>query len=165
MTNSLTLFQLSAEHRALAERLADDGLDEATIADTLDSEAGEIEARAVNIVQIAQSFESLAEAIREQERRMAFRRGVLERRAARIRDYVRDAMQLAGIQKIDCPLFSVSVRENPPSVVVYDYEQLPMLYLREPAPVPDKVAIAAALKAGKDVPGAHLERTTSLRVK
>jgi hypothetical protein len=31
--------------------------------------------------------------------------------------------------------------------------------------VPDKKAIAAALKAGEDVPGAHLERGQRLEIK
>jgi hypothetical protein len=34
-----------------------------------------------------------------------------------------------------------------------------------PPPAPDKAAISAAIKAGKEVPGAHIEARKSLAIK
>jgi hypothetical protein len=45
---------------------------------------------------------------------------------------------------------------------------IPVEFLRTPpppAPEPDKTAIAAAIKAGREVPGAHVEQRKSLQVK
>lgn len=162
---STDLFDLAGEARALLTRLSELDLDEQTVLDTLEAETGDLQVRATNIVAVARSLESAAEAIREQEQRMAQRRQALERRAARIRDYVRDAMQVAGIERISSPWFVVSVRENPPLVVIDDERQVPMLYMREPPAVPDKTAIKAALQAGQDVPGARLDRRKSLQVR
>ena len=48
------------------------------------------------------------------------------------------------------------MRASPPRVEIMDSAELPPQYLTQPAPVPDKRAIAAALKAGEAVPGAAM---------
>jgi len=159
------LFDLAAESRELLNKLSDLDLDDQTILDTLEAETGELQSRATNIVAAARNLDTLAAAIREQEQRMAQRRQAIEKRAERIRNSVRDAMDVAGIKKIESPWFVVAVRENPPSVVVEDERQVPMMFMREPPPVVDKAAVKAAMQAGTDVPGCKLTRTRSLSVR
>jgi len=79
-------------------------------------------------------------------------------------------MERAGFEKIECPLFKLSIRKNPPSVEILDQLSLPPEFMRTPepkppVPAPDKAAIKAALQAGKDVPGARLAQGTRLEVK
>lgn len=163
---STNLFDLAGEARALRERLIDLELDEQTVLDTLEGETGELTARSANIVAVALEIEAQAAAIREAEQRMAQRRKALDNRAERLRAYVRDALQVAGISRVECPWFVATVQQNPPSVVIDSEEQLPALYLRERTTVEaDKAAIKAALQAGHDVPGARLVRTVGLRVR
>jgi len=114
------------------------------------------------------NLEATAAQIKEAEKAMAERRKAYEARAARVRQYVLDSMIFAGIQKIECPLFKISVRDNPPSVVIDDEKQLPASYLTDPpppAPQPDKKLIAQALKDGFEIQGAHLERGQRLEVR
>lgn len=158
---AMTLFELAAERRALAERLMDLDLDDQTIADTLDGESGALESKATDVVSIARALDTFAAAIRVEEERLAARRKAAEARAARLHVFVRDAMLLAGIEKIEGPRFKLSLRTGAQRVVVDSAEQVPQGYLRfaaPPPPEPDKAAIGAALKAGIDVPGCRLER-------
>ena len=158
---AVTLWDLAAEHRALAERLLDLDLDDQTISDTLEAESGALDTKAQNVVALSRSLDALAEAIGAETERMVARRKAVEARALRLRDYVRDAMLLAGVERITGPRFAVSLQVAPQRVVIDSVEQIPQGYMRIPAappPSPDKQSIAAALKSGVDVPGARLER-------
>jgi hypothetical protein len=161
------LYDIAAQYRADMEKLADLELDDQTLADTLEGMGGELEAKAQNVVFFARNLEATAAAIKEAEAQMAKRRKALENKSARMLAYVLDSMQLAGVTKIECPHFKLAVRDNPPSVDVYEPGLLPAEYMRQPETppaVPDKTAIAAAIKAGKEVPGAVLKRGQKLAI-
>lgn len=165
---SLALYQIAADFRADADKLAELDLDDQTLADTLESLSGDLEVKATNTVMLARNLEAAAAQIKEAEKAMADRRKAIEKRAEGIRCYVLESMLVAGIEKIECPLFRIAVRDNPPSVQIDDERQIPAAYLADPpppAPVPDKKLIAQALKDGFDVPGARLARGKHLEVK
>ena len=163
--NGLALYELAGSYALLAEKLYDMELDEQAIADTLEGEAGALEEKAESIAAIARNLEAAAAAIQEDERRMAKRRQAFERRADRLRTYLTDCMQMAGIKKIEGRRFSISVRKNPPSVEVYDESLLPSEFFRIPDPVMDKKKVMDLLKAGMEVPGATLKQGTRLDIK
>lgn len=165
---ALTLYAMVGEYKEAADKLAELDLDEQTLVDTLESLSGDLEAKAMNTIMFVRNLEATAAQIKEAEKAMAERRKAYEARAARVRQYVLDSMIFAGIQKIECPLFKISVRDNPPSVVIDDEKQLPASYLTDPpppAPQPDKKLIAQALKDGFEIQGAHLERGQRLEVR
>jgi hypothetical protein len=166
--SGLTLYQLAAEHRALADRLQDMELAPEVIADTLEGEAGELEKKAVGVVMVARNMEASADAIEAAAKDMMARAKAQRARAGWLREYVRGAMEHTGIKQIECPHFRVSLRANPESVDVFDAAQVPAQYLKTPEPPPpavDKTAVKAALKLGQDVPGARLVRGSRLDVK
>jgi len=165
---AVALYQLAAEYRADLETLADLDLPPEAVADTLESLGGELQVKAQNVVAFMRNLESTAAAIKEAEASMAARRKAIENRVASLKRYVLDAMQSNGIQRIDCPLFAISIAKNPPAVEIFDERQLPNDYLTDPpppAPVPDKKLIAQVLKAGHDVPGARLVQGVRLAVR
>ncbi|MBP9032613.1 MAG: siphovirus Gp157 family protein [Pseudomonadales bacterium] len=165
---ALTLYQLSDQLQQVARQLAEDGLDDDTIRDTLESISGDFDAKATSIVSLGRSFESLAAQIKDAETQMARRRKTLENRVAHLKAYVLAEMQKAGIQKIDSPWFSISTAANPAAVDLFDSAQLPDEFWITPPPperAPNKAAIKAALEAGQDVPGARLTRGTRLVVR
>lgn len=163
-----SLYALAAEYRDTAQRLTDLDLDDITIADTLESMSGPLEVRAENAAMIVRNLEASAEAIKAAEAAMAARRKAIENRAARLRAYLLDGMRVAGIQKIDSPYFAISIRKNPPSVDVFDADQVPADYMKAPPPpppAPDKKLIAQALKDGMDVPGCRLAQGERIEIK
>lgn len=154
-----SLYDIAAEYRQAADKLADLDLDEQTIADTLEGMSGALEVKAQNVVMFARNLEATAAAIKEAETAMAARRKAIEHRAAGLRRYALSAMQVAGVQSIECPYFKLTVRKNPPAVEVFDAAQIPAQFMRTPEPpppAPDKKAITEAIKAGQEVPGARL---------
>jgi hypothetical protein len=165
--NALTLYDISTEYRQAADKLADLDLDETTVADTLESIGGDLEAKAHNVIMFACNLAATAAAIKQAEESMAARRKAIEARAARIRDYILRCMQVAGVSKIECPYFRVSIQNNPPAVDVFDQAQIPAQFMRTPEPpppAPDKKTIAEHLKTGRDVPGCRLTHSQRLVV-
>lgn len=154
-----SLYEISLAYRADVAKLADLDLPAEVVTDTLDAMAGELEVKAQNVVMYARNLQTTAAAIKEAEEQMAKRRKAMENRAKHLLDYVQGCMETAEVQRIECPLFRLAIQAKPPSVDVYEPGLLPEQYLRTPEPpppAPDKVAIAAAIKAGKEVPGARL---------
>ena len=163
-----SLYDIAAEYRQTADKLADLDLDEQTIDDTLEGMSGALEVKAQNVVMFARNLEATATAIKEAETAMAARRKAIENRAAGLRRYALSAMQVAGVQSIECPYFKLSVRKNPPAVEVFDAAQIPAQFMRTPEPpppAPDKKAITEAIKAGQEVPGARLVSGERLEVR
>jgi hypothetical protein len=163
----LNLFDIAAEYRQACEVLADLDMDAQTVADTLEGMSGDLEVKAANVVGFTRNLEALSVAIKAEEERLSGRRKAIERRVAALQAYTLNCLQLAGIQKLEGPRFKITVRDNPPAVDVFDAAQIPVEFMRQPEPpppTPDKTAIKAALKAGKDVPGAKLTQGKRLAV-
>ena len=162
------LYVLAHEYRAAADKLTDMDLDEQTLQDTLESLSGDLETKATNTACVIRNIEASAAAIKDAEASMAARRKALENRAARLKDYLLGNMIVAGIGKVECPYFKLSVRENPPSVEVYEPGLIPAEYMRQPdtpPPAPDKKAIAEAMKKGQEVPGCRITRGSRLEIR
>lgn len=165
---STTLYQLVADYRHL-QTLEDPELPEDVVRDTLEGLEGEITVKATNVARFIANQEAFADAVEEAARAMAERAKRLRRRADHIRQYLLAQMQASGIERIEAPEFTLAIRKNPPSVIVDSVGELPDEYLAPPPPPPeprpDKKLIAAAIRAGTPVPGAHLEQSVRLEIK
>lgn len=161
------LFILAAEHRALADKLHDLDLDDQTIADTLEGESGDLIEKVKNVAAVFRNLESDAKQIKEAEQQLAERRKAIEKRAESLKQYLKTNMELSGIQKIECQWFVITLAQNPEAVTVDDETMIPRDYFKEiPASYQlDKSLVKQAIKDGFEVPGAHLSRGTSLRIK
>jgi hypothetical protein len=162
------LFELAHQYREAADKLADLELDAQTVKDTLDSMSGELEVKAGATAAVIRNMEALAVQIKEAEALMAQRRKAIESRAASLSAYLLANMAHAGIQSVETPYFAIKVRNNPPSVEVYDEAMVPGEFLRQPPPrkpEPDKTAIKAALQKGVDVQGARLVQGSRVEIK
>ena len=168
MNAPISLYKLADQFVAASHRLSDLDLPDEVIADTLEGLSGELEVKATNVAAFVRNLEASAEAIKQAETEMSARRKAIENRAKRIRTYLQGQMERTGMTKIECPYFKIAIRDNPPSVVIDAESQIPAEFMRTPEPPPpspDKKAIGDALKAGKDVAGAHLERGKRLEIK
>lgn len=163
-----SLYVLSAEYHALASKLMESDLDDQTISDTLEGASGDLEVKAVNVAMFVRNLEASAEAINEAIKGMNERKNAIEKKADSIRQYLFDNMKRCEINKIESPYFALTIKNNPPSVVIDDASLLPVEFMRQPIPplpTPDKTAIKAALQAGKEVLGAHIEQSQRLEIK
>ena len=168
MTNALTLYAIADEYQALAQQLADMDLDAQTVADTLEGAAGALEVKALSVAAFVRNLEATAEAIERAEKELEARRLRIQRRADAIREYLYLNMKRCGISVIESPQFSLKIKKNTQKVVIDAEALLPWDFMVSPDPapdIPDNKALADAMKAGRIIPGAHLEQTDRLEIK
>jgi hypothetical protein len=163
-----SLYALASEYEVIAEKLMESDLDEQTIKDTLESVSGDLETKAVNVAMFIRNLESGAEQIKLAKKAMDEREKKLQSKADSIKQYLFDNMKRVGITKIDSPYFSLSIKKNPPKLIIDNADNIPEQYMITPPPPPkqiDNAAIKEALKNGADVDGAHLEQGERLEIK
>lgn len=136
---------------------------EQAIADTLEGLQGEFEAKAINVAGYIRNIESEASAIEEARKAMERRQRALKRHADRLREYVKTHMERTGIGRLKNCYLALRVQANPPSVVVDDEKSIPTEYKRTETLITVlRAEIGRALKAGQEVPGSRLQRSTRL---
>jgi len=167
---SVSLFNLTGQYLALAEKLADMDIDAQTVADTIESTGitDEIALKAQGYEMVARTLEMHTPAIDAEIERLTAIKRQRQAKAAALRKHLLDSMLAMGVEKIETPLFRVSVRENPPAVEVFEQGLIPVEYMRQPEvppAVPDKTAIKTAIKDGKEIPGCRLTRGVKLEVR
>ena len=87
----------------------------------------------------------------------------LESRKKRIEQACIYALDTLQVKSIMTGWGELKIKKNPPAVIIDDVTQIPTQYQRQKIQVDvDKTAIKAAIKAGEEVPGAHLEQNISL---
>lgn len=162
------LYVLTNQYLALAEKLADGDFDLQTVADTIEASGitDELAVKAQGCEFIARGALAHNHAIDAEIDRLQALKARREKAAQAMRDYIKSCMEHAGINKIDCPLFQISIRQNPPAVEL-DPFSLPAEYWttpepKPPTPQPNKAAIKAAIAAGVDVLGARMTQSTRL---
>lgn len=163
-----TLYQLTAQRLELQGKLESLNLDDVTVADTLEGDSTEIAAKIEDYGFVIRNLESFVGAIKEEENRLADRRKANEKKVTRIKEWLLSNMVACGITKIECSVFSVTVRQNPGSVIIDNDKLIPdefMTVPELPVPAPNKKAIAQAIKDGLDVPGCHIEKSQRVEIK
>ena len=168
---SLTLFEIAQEYRRVTDVLMDSGCDEQTLTDTLEGEAWPLELKAQNYGFVIRNLQATAASIKDAEKQMKARREAIESRAAALLERLKTGLEIAGVSKLECPHFALTIKRNPPAVDIFEPALIPADFMRLPEPppppvaVPDKAAIKEAIKDGVDVPGAMLVHGTRLEIK
>lgn len=169
--SELRLYEISGEYRLLAEKLASMDLDAQTVADTIEASGltDALQEKAQGVELVARAAEMYCPAIDAEIARLQALKAHRQKIAQGLRDYLKAQMEVAGIERIDCPLFRLSIKRNPPAVEIVDEGELAAEYWVTPPPKVqeariDKKLIAQVLKSGQPVNGAHLVQHTRLEV-
>jgi hypothetical protein len=170
----LTLYQMTDEYVEAARQLAamaESGeIDQQALADTLDGIRGALEVKAVNVAAYSKHLDYQAQIIDVELDRLRAYKATVERQAEALRNYLHDQMNRAGIVKIEnidgAPPFRLAIRKNPPRVVIDNEGAIEWEYKRSITKVEiDRQMIKDALKAGRSVPGAHMEQTERVEIR
>lgn len=158
-------FRMSAEIQRVEALIRSDVIDpadEEQLAALIDGESNIPELAALIIEQINEDL-GLVEGIEAAEARLKARRERINARAERNKDVL---FTLAGRLNVKSMQTAVGTfgRTNR-TRLVYDAEQIPAAWFKQPPPVLDKAAIQAAVKAGEDVPGVTSESYQTLFLK
>lgn len=162
--STLRLYEIADTYLRALEDLADiEDLPEQAIADTLEGLQGEFEEKAISTSAYVRNLEAEASAIEEARKGMERRQRALTRHAERLREYVKINMERIGLPKLKNHYLTLRIQNNPPSVVVEDEKSIPAEYKRsETVTTLLRAEIGRALKAGEEVPGSRLQRSTRL---
>ena len=157
-----TLYELTGNYLKLLEYAED--TDPTLFHDTMDSINEAIEDKAVGYAKVDKELAKDEVALKEEAQRLNARAIVIANNRKRLKRNLQDSMVAIGNEKIKTPEFTIYIQRNNPSVNILDEHEIPA-YLYETKHVLDKKRISSLLKEGKDVPGAELTRSESLRIR
>ena len=162
----MTLYELREDYRLLLDMAEDPDTDPEVFADTLEGLEGAIEDKADGYAMVMRQMSVDADGIKAEIDRLTKRKKAIEGSVQRMRDSLKEAMELTGKTKFKTGLFSFGIQKNPPSLKLdVEEDKVPAKYR---IPQPDKIdskAIKDAINAGASYDWCHMEQTESLRIR
>lgn len=157
------LFQLNDQYQALSQR---DDLDPQVLIDTLDAIDDDRKTKLDNLASWADQLKSEIDFIDEKQKTWRDEKAYRINKLNWIKQYMTDALDDAGIKKLNTDNHMLSVRNFKASTVIDDEDKLPSEYKEiESVVKPNKKEIYQALKNGLTVDGAHLQPNRSTVIK
>jgi len=161
------LYKIADDYKSLVALVESGEATQEMIADTLEGIEGMIQHKAENIVHIANDYSRTVEAIDNEVKRLNDMKKTLVNRQVSLKEYLRLNMERTGIDKIECPLFKITLRKGSQAAQINDESALPDDYVTVKTTItPDKRKILADLKNGVEIEGAELTTgKTSILIK
>jgi hypothetical protein len=158
-----SLYSISQRYNALMALLDDDSISQEDVNNALVLIDDELQNKGENILSFLQKLDDIEEQAKRRKKEIdTYIKGIAnkKKRLEKACLYALDNMQ---VKSILTSKGEIKAKKNPPSVVIDDYSAIPGRYISTKIDyVVDRTAIKAAIKAGEEVPGAHLEQRTSL---
>jgi len=140
--------------------------------DTLEGIEGEFELKAESIAVYFKNLQSDIKQLKAEEQSLKNRRIQKEKSAEQLKTYLLNSMKLIGRKKIDMPRAVISLKNNPPKLIVDDEisfvswaQQHNDDLLKYSMPEIKKSDVAKLIKTGKSIPYVHTEQGVSLTIK
>lgn len=168
--SSVNLYHISLETQNLYDRLLD-SIDEETgevdidIVSALEVKKEEFASAAINYATVIRMLQRKTEEADAEIKRMAAIKDKLGRTVETMTKTLSAACQGLGFDKINGLTAAISFRKSE-QTIIDNAELLPSEFVKEKVTyTPDKTAIKNAIKAGQDVPGAHVETVNNIQIK
>jgi len=170
-----SLFSIGAEFKALYE-LADEVEYDLETGEVIDNSEtllelfnelsnDKLDSKLENVMYIIKDLEVSQKALKDEAKRLTEKAKVYENRATRLKDMIKNVMEVSGQSKIKTDKFNFSIK----TIEDYNYEEINMFGLdREFIKIKeelDKVKIKSFVKAGGTVDGLRVGEKTSLTVR
>jgi hypothetical protein len=160
----MNLYEITREAQELAFLLETDELTPELEAALLINQ-DQLQTKAGNYAKVIANIQSDADAIDTEIKRLKAMKDTKDRSINRLKEALRDAMLVSGIDKIESSLFKLSLRRSE-AVEVDVVEALPNAFQNVKNVVTaDKVAIKEAIKRGENVMGARIIENFNLQIK
>ena len=158
-----TLYDISQRYMAVESLLDDESVPQEDINAALSEIKDELQVKGENIIAYLQKMQDIEEQAKRRKKEIDNYLKAITNRRKRLEKAVIYSMDSMQVKSILTGWGELKIKKNPPAVIIDDVTQIPTQYQRQKIQVDiDKVAIKAAIKAGEEVPGAHLEQCTSL---
>ncbi|UGC97754.1 resistance protein [Pantoea phage PdC23] len=149
-----TLYTIANEFAALSNS----DMDPEMIADTLEGIEWDLEVKVEQCLAVCKNELALAEALKEEARKLTERAKAAENRVSSIKEYVAKSLETAGKKSLKAGIHQVTVRAPSKSVEIMDSGALPSEFVEyETVIKADKLAIKKQIEAGIEVPGAQIK--------
>ena len=160
----MKLYEITREALELASLLETDELTPELEASLLINQ-DQLQAKAGNYAKVITNIQSDSDAIDAEIKRLKAIKDTKDRAVNRLKEALREAMMVSGIDKIESPLFKLSLRRSE-AVEVDVVEALPNDFVtRKVVVTADKVSIKEAIKRGENITGARIIENFSLQIK
>lgn len=160
----MNLYEITQEAQYLAVLLETEELT-AELEEALIINQDQLQAKAVNYAKVIANYQAESDAIDQEIKRLKAMKESRDKKVEWLKESVKKAMLVSGIEKVESPLFKLSVRRSE-AVEVDVVEALPTAFQNVKNVVTaDKVAIKEAIKRGEFVMGARIIENFSLQIK
>lgn len=160
----MNLYEITQEAQYLAALLETEELTP-ELEQALIINQDQLQAKAVNYAKVIANYQAESDAIEQEIKRLKAMKESRDKKVEWLKESVKNAMLVSGIEKVESTLFKISVRRSE-AVEVDVVEALPNAFQNVKNVVTaDKVAIKEAIKRGENVLGARLVENFNLQIK
>jgi hypothetical protein len=160
----MNLYQITNEAQYLAALLETEELTP-ELEQELMINQDQLQSKAINYAKVISNYQGESDQIDAEIKRLKAMKDSRDKKISWLKESLKLAMMVSGIEKIDSPLFKLSLRRSE-SVEVEVPEALPVDWqLKKVVITADKISIKKAIKEGYAITGARLVENFSLQIK
>ena len=158
----MMLYELTGEVLELYQMMQDGDIEEDAFKDTLEAVEGEIDYKCESYCKVINSLNGDSESLQKEIDRLQARLKSIDNNVKRLKAAMQTMFEVTGKSKIKTNLFTISLRKNPPKLVVTG--DVPKEFLIPQEPKVDNAGIKNLLKT-QELEFAHLVQTQSLSIR
>jgi hypothetical protein len=160
----MNLYQITQEAQYLAALLETEELTPELEAELLINQE-QLQSKGINYAKVIANYQSESDQIDAEIKRLKAMKESRDKKVTWLTESLKKAMMVSGIEKIESPLFKISLRRSE-AVEVEIPEALPVDWqVKKVTITADKVAIKKAIKEGYSITGARLVENFNLSIK
>lgn len=166
--SNLSLYNITNKFVELMDKAQEGELTEEEYNELGNELALELKNKSSNIIGYIKNSESLLEAMKAEEKRLADIRKQGEKKLDKFYQYVKENMERLGLQEIPTELGKLKITKNPMSIEIENEDEIPTEFKKEITTTQiDKTAIKNHFKnTGEIIPGIRIiNNKTSLKIK
>lgn len=170
MSGTTSLYRLTNEYQELYDAVlssADEETGEVdlSLVTALAQRQEEWEEKAVAVACVYRALKEDGERVGREIERLTAMKKRLERERDRVKEGLSAAFTALGVEKVKGMYADISFRASE-QTIIDNADAVPEEYMTvKTTYTPNKTAIREAIKAGKEVPGAHLEQKKNIQIK
>lgn len=161
----MTLFELTESYKNILDLIENDDVPKEIVEEALNSLSDDISVKCENICKLIKTINGDIDTVSAEIKRLTDKKKALSNKIESLKSYIYSAMKFTNTQKVKTPLFSISIKKNPGSVLVEKAELIPEEYLIQQEPLVNKKAILAELKEGKEISGVSLKESETILIR
>jgi hypothetical protein len=160
----MNLYEITQEAQYLAALLETEELTPELEQELLINQE-QLQIKGINYAKVISNYQSESDAIDAEIKRLKTMKESRDKKVTWLTESLKKAMLVSGIEKIESPLFKISLRRSE-AVEVEIPEALPVDWqVKKITITADKVAIKKAIKEGYSITGARLVENFNLQIK